>query len=1393
MKRKINWKLILVIVISLVVLSITAYGLRKWNRLNRAEAGLELGTRAYENSQWGEAAQQLGKYLGVEPDDTDALMKYAQAQFNIKPLKRDGISRAINAYRRVMRIDRTHSEAAIKLIDIYIQLNMPAEAELIATQHLENVSDNTVRRMLAKALIGQRKFAEAAHHLEEIIKNAPSEILAYDILGRLSDQQPNDFPVKAEHWYNQVVQKNPSAAQAYIIRGGFYMRHANRQKAIADLKQAESYDLSDISVRLNLAREFINARLFEEAKQHLETVYHTQPDTPLLWHIWATLALEENQKEQMQQIAQNGLKHLGTDSLVFMPVAAELFIRSGHFDRASDCIDELKQKEVGPATVAFCQGLMAEQQGQWAQAVKHWRNAIQLERQSESVQLALVSALVQLGDGQSAVRQLRTFLNQNETSYSGHLTFARFLADAGNWAEAAEHARIVLQLKPDSIEGRLVYLRARMQLLAQGEMSENTQMWKNIEADLAKLPIKDTPEAKLLEVKMALLQQRLSRAEQIMTELHKNYPANIKVALAKIDVLLAGNKVDQAVDELSNIVRTFPDSITAVQYLSSLLTQQKKFADSKHILEGALERTNSPQNKRRLELMLAEIHSVSGGPETAYNFLESVAAQMPDDIPIKRRMIDYGRTIQKSENLQPLVDQIRSIEGQDGWQWRYEQARLWLTSDTFDEVYPQIVSLLKENLLSNPDDQKSRRLLAAAYERAGELQLAVSTYSEALSRLPEDIDLLVSTIAVMYKAGAYDQADSILAQAARQKLSHPLLSKLELYSYIRQGRLNPAGDILQQILAGTPEDKKSQFFLALLRMQQNRLDEAKELFNKLLRNEPDSFVLTSQLIELNLRQGKEDEALELCNKMVDRLNNASAYLLRGKTHLSLGQMQLAKEDMEKALEMEPDGVRTLMFKAQLHRSMGEIDEAVSTVRQVAALAPDNYQTQKQAAIILMASKDEQTRRRGIDFLDKALTLNPKDTELLFYKAQSLLLEGTGSSVGQAVSILTKVTNQQPEMPQAWAMLAELYLEQNEPALAMDWALQGLSHLPDDKILMLAKARCESARSPVLAIPTLKSLMEKHPDDSDVAVSLAGTYIMAGEPANAVTLLKSHLASAKSTDVAKMNIALAEAVYQSGNVEEAQKLFAQLYKKQPDNSAVILAHSRVLKKHKQWPTLITKVVNWHKGHPQDTITLRLITEGLATDQESGARETAENILRTIIDQDPQCFEALNALAILMHMSGRTSEAAELYEKVLKLDPDRTTALNNLAWILCRKQGKCEQALELVERGLKKNPDYIDLIDTGGIVNYELGQYDKAAEEFSKCIRLYSPKNRQVSGSYFNLAKTLIKQNLEIEAISNLEKALDLNIQIGGLSPADAAEARRLLDKLLEKPNYVPSTN
>ena len=67
-KKRINWAIILVVLIGILVLGMTAYGVRKWQRSRWANEGLALGTRAFEEKNWSEAAAQFGRYLAREQE-----------------------------------------------------------------------------------------------------------------------------------------------------------------------------------------------------------------------------------------------------------------------------------------------------------------------------------------------------------------------------------------------------------------------------------------------------------------------------------------------------------------------------------------------------------------------------------------------------------------------------------------------------------------------------------------------------------------------------------------------------------------------------------------------------------------------------------------------------------------------------------------------------------------------------------------------------------------------------------------------------------------------------------------------------------------------------------------------------------------------------------------------------------------------------------------------------------------------------------------------------------------------------------------------------------------------------------------------------------------------------
>lgn len=816
--------------------------------------------------------------------------------------------------------------------------------------------------------------------------------------------------------------------------------------------------------------------------------------------------------------------------------------------------------------------------------------------------------------------------------------------------------------------------------------------------------------------------------------------------MVEAELLATQEREDEAIVLLNKTIETFPEAVEPVTGLAVLLDRKGEHEKCEAVIKDALTRIEKPLAHRALGLLLAQFYSRWGQEDDVYPLLNTLAQKLPLDIPIKRQLLNSMPVVKDAEKAQQLVDAIKSLEGEGGRQWRYEQARVWFNSDDFKSRCHEITSLLQENLLANPDDQASRALLGATYEQGGDLQMALSTYREALERSPQNIQLIISTVAVLYKAEEYDEAREILKRVSEEEKLPPALQRLQFESYLRQGQLDPAADILLDSVSRDPNNISAGLSLALLRMWQNKFDEAGTLLDELQNKEPNSLRITVAQIQLNVRQGKAQEAIELCNKIVNELNNASAYRIRASTFASLGQPDKAIEDFGRAIAVEPNSVDAWVVRSDFYRSTGQSEKAIDDIEQALSLGPDNVQIQRRAITLLMASGNRDRVEQARAILDQALESNPKDGVLKLYKAQAMLGEGTAPSIEEAAQILQEITQEQPKISRAWVLLGEILLSQGQAGKAMDTALQGLVHNANDRELLMLKADAEKARSPVLAIPTLKELLVREPNDVDAAIRLVEIYTETGEVGKAVSILRKQLTTCEGPNRQRCRIALAVALYRSGNKADAQKEFDSLLL-------------------------------------EDTATQLTVAKTLMVIGDNEAMKTAEDILRKILEGHPENVTTISTLAMLLQTLNNTEKAAELYQSILTIQPDNVIAMNNLAWIMCEQQGKHQQALELAQKGFEIAPNYyIDLIDTRGVAYYRLGEFEKAIEDFTTCIKRYPIGATAVSAAYFHLGRAFAKLEQTDKAIENLNKALELNNKTGGLSATDLDEAKRLLEQL-----------
>ncbi len=80
--------------------------------------------------------------------------------------------------------------------------------------------------------------------------------------------------------------------------------------------------------------------------------------------------------------------------------------------------------------------------------------------------------------------------------------------------------------------------------------------------------------------------------------------------------------------------------------------------------------------------------------------------------------------------------------------------------------------------------------------------------------------------------------------------------------------------------------------------------------------------------------------------------------------------------------------------------------------------------------------------------------------------------------------------------------------------------------------------------------------------------------------------------------------------------------------------------------------------------------------------------------------------------------------------------------------------------------------------------QLGQFQKAGDDFSKCVALYPDSTPQAAISRFHLAKSYAALKEKAKAIECLKQVLDICDQTGCLSSREITEAKSLLKQLQE---------
>lgn len=153
---------------------------------------------------------------------------------------------------------------------------------------------------------------------------------------------------------------------------------------------------------------------------------------------------------------------------------------------------------------------------------------------------------------------------------------------------------------------------------------------------------------------------------------------------------------------------------------------------------------------------------------------------------------------------------------------------------------------------------------------------------------------------------------------------------------------------------------------------------------------------------------------------------------------------------------------------------------------------------------------------------------------------------------------------------------------------------------------------------------------------------------------------------------------------------------------------------------------------------------------------GETVRAEELYQQIIKKDPEHSDALHLLGVIALERNEYDKALDLINRAIRSYPNAATYFNNLG-LTYRNKGLFEDAVKAYKKALEIDPGYAEAHNNLGSLLKDKGEITAAVECFERATRI----DTGFSTAYYNLGTVLCDQGKTPAAIVAYQKALSIN--------------------------------
>lgn len=1084
MKRRILLITIIIFVIVVLVLGINLYVKR--NTSSRLLRRAELALSANDPQK---ALELINTYVVRHPDDWKGIRIQAHAQMRLGRYQ-DARDLLIPLLNKTQLTDNERAKILLDLNDSYAypaqqRMNLPQTRNSLTELQAITEDFHRANEFLSQAKPTEKKDILVVH---EALANHQTAIgFCQNIMADIYTRQAETADIAGNA---ELAEQHRQKSREFADSGRQYM-----EKAIQSFLSIVQDDpeRSDSARRLiELCRLLNDQESLNAARSALAQSQNPPVEAIILLLRQELDAADQNDigttlrridADKVHEVAgklERLLEQYPEEDSVRLE-CADMALRLGEFDRVEAYLEPILQKNPRQTQARILRARLWLLRGDIGKAEKEFFSLKSEMPDSSELHFYYGQAARANGKKELARQAMRTAANINPKDPRPRFFLAQSLLEDGFYDQAFIDAQACYEVIPGD--------SAAVGLLMRSAFYTNQLelLRKTVDQALREYP--DNPEMLVVVAEGYRLLRDDEQLRKVMHALTQCTPGNPRETALVAGAFLFLDQLAPAENLLLEELKRHPNDPDLNYELGRLYAKTERGFQAEEYLSRALQAQPADQDRIRLEL--AQVLISADDPEQALHVLNDI--ETPNSranlLRLQAKMI-MGETLDADQVLQQAndVDPLGT-------------ALTYFYSNQLD----QCAEICQAELNKNSTDQHVRILLAQTYQRQEQFDKSRNQWVQLLQADPKNMFYYFSLAKLLSRDASIQQVNDQLQAIPNIKTDQLALTIGWLYEQNRQydEALQAYTRVVDRPGVESSLQNRARLIRARIWALLGRLDDATSELDRIVGddNMRQRALLVKTRLQIASRQSQlAQQTLEELKRIAEQKENPDLFKNIVGLYVQLDMSEQALAICEQMVKMFPRNPNVYIQRAAVLQKLRRFDDAVADYRRAVECQPGDLSLQRR----LVRALDEQRDLEG------ALIVL-KEVEAVGQTGQSMALYERGTLftrwgfLAQAVECFSALAqSQQGQNPRIQFVLANTFarLGRKEQSLGL---LQNIPDYSNEYVpaqLLIVRLTDDAAKN----LNLLKSLQMKFPARADVITRLAGAYLDAGLPDDALQVL-----------------------------------------------------------------------------------------------------------------------------------------------------------------------------------------------------------------------------------------------------------------------------------------------